>query len=91
MDFISVLLCLCLANCWVPFPGPLWESRGSTDMDLSEGSRREERELLGVLRAVGGRQEQEILVTAHCSLVQNSVSGSWGGFGFRGARGSSVL
>lgn len=74
--FIPVSLCLCLANCWVPLPGPLWESRGSTDVDLSEGSRRQERELLGMLRAVGGRWEQEILVTADFSLVQNWVSGS---------------
>lgn len=66
--FIPVFLCLCLANRRVPFPGPLRESRGSTDMDLSEGGWREERELLGSLGAVGGRQEQEMLVTGDSSV-----------------------
>lgn len=46
-------------------------------MDLRERSRREERELLDMLRAVGGRWEEQMLVTGDLSLVQNWVSGSW--------------
>lgn len=63
---------------------------GSTAMGLSEGSRREERELLGMLWAVGGKQEQEILVTGDFSSVQNWDWRNWW-FLCSGGLGSSIL
>lgn len=44
-------------------------------MDLSEGSRREERELLGTL---SWRWEARAGNSGECSLVQNRVWRSWG-------------
>lgn len=53
------------------FQGHGRRAEGAQNMELNGRSRREERELLGLLRAVGGRREQEMLVTGDFSLVQN--------------------